>query len=239
MKIKKECIILCLLAVIICSCGNNDTSELLQKKLFKENGTVSLSDAITKEYNINDLKNYFKNYKPEGYFNQFKQESEYIYDVDSVFPVEILRPGGYSVYKVKQGGYYFVFWAEDLVLNDDGSYNREEDKRVYSIFSTAYFTHLVNEKNFESITPGISTAQDVYEIDPAFDIVDYLSSGFFSYSLLNEDQLMEIEYEHKGHLTSFEDLIVKSIEVVPRNSINIATRFKAILQDDIVFIEGN
>lgn len=226
------------IAVIISlflSCNGVDEYAGLNANAYYEDfvfdDEINLSEALTKQYDIDDLKIFFKDSNVCPHFINHKKIL-YIDEVNNAFPIEIIRSGQYSVYKVKQGGCFYVFWEKSYI-------DSVNDIWKPMVFFTAYISEMPNRNEFESIISGISTAQDVYEIDPAFDIVDYLSSGFFSYSLLNENQLMEIEYEHEGHLTSFEDLVVKSIEVVPRNSINIATRFKAILQDDIAFIEGN
>ena len=147
-------------------------------------------------------------------------------EVNERFPVEIIGKG-YCRYKVKQGGYYYVFWASRYRSTEK---MKEVNEMVY--FS-AYIPSSRDVSMFESLEVGVSTAADVAAIDPSVQINVFLSHGIHTYSYLNKESLLEIEYEYIKTGNGLEDLVVKEIVVVPRDIKNAASVFCRLKNRDL------
>ena len=141
------------------------------------------------------------------------------------YPVEILRTGGYSVYRVSQGGYFYVFWIKPFTIGTRQS-NSEP-----SVYFSAYLSSDTSPDLFDSLTPGISTAADVQRIDPSFELSFLNSNGIFSYSYLNDETILQIEYAYQENIDGYDDLIVKEKMIVARDSA--PTRYSALLLSDL------
>lgn len=190
------------------------------------NKNAAMDSSLTKKYDLSDLKSYFygKNANEPAVFRGASQTLKFN-DVNKHFPVEVVRPGGYSVYAVNQGGYYYVFWSKDQI-NEDNIV--KENPFVY--FS-AYLPSSKDLSEFESLKEGISTAKDVEKIDPSFELSFLMSSGVFSYSFLNDDSILEIKYDVLEECDGYDDLIVKEITVISRNIA--PSGYSAILSKDL------
>jgi len=123
----------------------------------------------------------------------YSSEAISIFDVNERFPIECLRSKLYSVYKVREGGYFYVFWIGSYDLPQDMLINNPNDLIVY--FAT-YIPSLKKVSDFDGIKEGISTADDVSKIDPSFEISLAMSRTICSYSLLQDGKIMEIEYKN-------------------------------------------
>lgn len=92
--------------------------------------------------------------------------------------------GYYTVYKVNEGGFFYVFWSLLDDTNDDNPTDKSfNDAQVYF---AAYLKSLRKADGFDSIKAGISTAWDVSEIDQAIELSFLFSSGVRSFSLLED-----------------------------------------------------
>ena len=188
--------------------------------------TKTLESALTKEYDLNELRLFFKDSRANenGVLGSAKPALMFR-EVDHRYPVEILRTGGYSVYRVRQGGYFYVFWVTPLVGDADRS-NGEP-----SVYFSAYLASDISPDLFDSVTPGISTAEDIRKIDPSFELSFLISNGTYSYSYLNDGSVLQIEYALQGNVDGYDDLIVKEKMIVARASA--PTRYSALLSSDL------
>jgi len=145
--------------------------------------------------------------------------------------------------KVKQGGYFYVFWVNSFTGTE------MKEKAAPGVSFSVYLTsQRPSLESFDTIISGQSTAADVKEIDPGFQLnFAYSSSGPYSYSYLNADSVLEIEYEwskermesNKDH-ADYEDLVVVGKKVLPRirgkntGEIRLSI-FSRILEKDLPF----
>lgn len=210
---------ICVSTVLLVSCrskgSNNEMNEIL-----------TLESVLTKEYDISEIRSYFedKNANEPTNFDGTSQNLHFN-DVNQHFPVEVIRPGGYTVYAISQGGYYYVFWSEFHTTDD----NLVNDNSF--VYFTAYLPSLKELSVFESLKVGISTAEDVKAIDSSFELSFLMSSGIFSYSFLNDESILEIEYDVEKELEEYDDLIVKKITVISRSTA--PSRYSSILTIDL------
>lgn len=203
-----------------------NTEEIFYRE-FVADDSKQLSDILTKEYELQALKDFFCNH----HMNEHSLNSGNdtfpltISEVHKQFPIEVIRNNDYSVYKVVNGGYYYVFWIKpfDLELGQTAGQP--------VVYFTAYILSPMEESDFDSLEMGISTAEDVYLIDPSFELIFLASNGIYSYSYLNEGTMMEIEYTTKGDMKYKCDLIVKCKTVVERESA--LSKYKSILSKDL------
>lgn len=184
---------------------------------------LSSTDSLTNEYDLIELLSFFENSNVKLVFDTNKEGLTFS-EVNNKYPIEITRSTGYSIYKVVQGGFFYVFWAKQLDVND----NVTSEPVVY--FSS-YLPSNPSVPKIDSLVLGISTAQDVREIDPYFELSFLHSSGVFSYSYIDANTLLEIEYEYHENISDYEDLIVKKITQVPRNSST--SQFSIIFPNDL------
>lgn len=176
-----------------------------------DNDTLLLEMNLP-EYSIQELCAFFKERSLNeilGFENTEEVLPLTILDVNQEFPIKCLRCTGsmYTVYKVQEGGYFYVFW-----IYPQG--NSERNIKTLQVFSTVYLNSLKKEKDFDEIKPGISTAQDVYEIDPGLEFY-FLGSSPRTYSLLDNNKVMLITYSYSEKLNNKQDLIVREIMVIP------------------------
>ena len=188
-------------------------------------------DNLTKEYDLCELRCFFEgNHSNENIGFGLSTSTLTFDNVNNEYPIEIIRSHGYSIYKVSQGGYFYVFWTKPLSSNIS-SMNVEP-----SVYFSAYLFSNRSEALFDSITPQISTAEDVKQIDPYFELSFLISSGIFSYSYLNDDIILQIEYEWQENINEYHDLIVKEKKVVSRSSA--MSRFSTIFPSDLVGLKN-
>lgn len=211
---------------MLVSCTNEENNiKTITISENKMDDNKSLENKFTKEYDLNELRTFFNNSNINENVCSDSTVSVLKYsDVSNMFPIEIMRTDGYSVYKVAQGGYYYVFWIDSLTKNTSSP------PEQYVYFS-AYLSSDVDSSIFDSLVPGISTATDVQKIDPWFELSFLRSSGIFSYSYLNDKTIMQIEYEYQENIDGYDDLIVKEKMIVSRNST--PTRYATILSNDL------
>ena len=225
----KHSYIIILLAIMLLSvsCGrqkneekvNNSEKEQSVSRVFwgehMTDDSSDLEDCLTKEYDLNELKEFFdghninekKAFEPDLPSLTFEE-------VDSKFPVEIVRTFEYTAYKVRQGGYFYVFWFKGELAYEPGTYAEP------LVWFSSYLTSEMSPTLFRKLKPGVSTAQDVKNIDSAFELL-FSSTGIFSYSYLNKGELLEIEYEHRNirEGLGYDELFIKSISVEKRGAL--------------------
>ena len=185
-------IVSCVVILLFASCGNKKDESDMNDIFF--NGYVmddikTLESNLTKEYDLNELISFFKGSNANESIGFGSTVSALRFsEVNYRYPVEILRTGGYSVYRVSQGGYFYVFWIKPFATGTSQS-NSEP-----SVYFSAYLASDISPDLFDSLTPGISTAEDVQRIDPSFELSFLISNGIFSYSYINDEM---IEFANK------------------------------------------
>ena len=191
--------------------------------------SAALEDVLTHSYDLSELTDFFepdgvKANEAEGFH---KGVPALTFDaVNQRFSAEIVRSGYYTVYKVSQGGYYYVFWG--MKISSDGGESRSEPIVVFS----AYLPASERAIPYEELTEGVSTAADVRELDPSFDLVFTMSRGLFSYSYLDEDTLLEVEYHIPDPMEEYGQLVVKAVREVPRDQSDFGLILPCDLPDD-------
>ena len=181
----------------------------------------SLEDILTKEYGLQELKSFFGEIPPNesvGYELSENKAGLTINYVNENFPIECLRLNHYVVYKVSEGGYFYVFWSLFIDQTSEESGHSVEDVDNAMVYFTAYLypSSMKRASDFDSIKEGVSTAEDVSRVDPAFELSFLVSSGTRSYSLLEDGSVMEIWYKRSLRVESRRDLVVERKEIGPR-----------------------
>ena len=219
---------LCVMAMLSASCGNKKGESGMNDIFFNEyvmDDVKTLECNLTKEYDLNELRSFFKGCNANESIGFGATTSTLMFsEVNCRYPVEILRTGGYSVYRVSQGGYFYVFWAKPFVADTKQS-NSEP-----SVYFSAYLSSDISLALFDTLTPGISTAEDVKRIDPSFELSFLNSNGIFSYSYIDAETILQIEYAYQENIDGYDDLIVKEKMVVARDSV--PARYSALLSSD-------
>ena len=222
-------IVSCVVILLFASCGNKKDESDMNDIFFNEyvmDDIITLESNLTKEYDLNELRSFFKGSNANESIGFGSTVSALRFsEVNYRYPVEILRTGGYSVYRVSQGGYFYVFWIKPFATGTSQS-NSEP-----SVYFSAYLASDISPDLFDSLTPGISTAKDVQRIDPSFELSFLNSNGIFSYSYINDEIILQIEYAYKENIDGYDDLIVKEKIIVARDSA--PTRYSALLLSDL------
>lgn len=189
--------------------------------------TKALDELLTTEYRLAELRSFFENHHSNAASLDPEYSSLSLADVDSCFPVEVFRSNGYTVYKVEEGGYYYVFWAMAFPYNGaDTDYSGGVPTVYFSAYCPSH-----SAVDFSSIEAGVSKASDVLLLDPDMQL-DLLSSrGRFSYSYINENSILQIEYQIANTLEQYSDLIVEEMTIIPRESA--ASAFSRITEADL------
>ncbi len=207
-------IVFIILMLVLSSCKK-------QEKILVCSG---INNTFTQSYELLDLNAFFENKNANISIFQETFNNTYFNEVNCFFPIEVTRTEGYSVYAVTDGGYFYVFWSQKSIsaqtLNND-SY----------VYFSAYLNSRVDVSIFESIKPGKSSASDVMCVDPYMEVNLLLSSGIYSYSFLDKENILQIEYECNRAPCDLDDLIVKNITVIPRK--NSPSKYSLILPEDL------
>lgn len=193
------------------------------------NDDISLEDGLTCSYDLNQLETFFQyaDYNEAGLM--YPETSVLSFSaVNDVFPVQIIRTDKYSVYKVNEGGYFYVFWIVEPNLNLTTT-------EPYVRFS-AYLSGDKTEDVFLTLQPNVSTAEDVKRIDPSLEIC--LDRSYLcTYSYMNNDWVLEVRYSFSGSsytnsdYNDYSDFIVSDMVFVRR--VWIPSAYTSILPDDL------
>lgn len=185
---------------------NNDVYSILKEN----NIDVSNSDIddLNKTcYSIEELEKYFGKYSSmeQSVYNLKKEEYKYltIENVKKIFPFSFIRENDnvfYSLYEVKEGGMYYIFWGID------------SDDKLF-VINSIYIKQLKKLEDFKKIIVGKSTFEDIINISSACEIVLNLSSHISSYCLLKDNTVLQVDYDYKKLQTANRlSYVVKSWE---------------------------
>lgn len=238
---KKKCLVLLVILTVTYpffnACKNKEFNDMNTAEEFVPgfiaNDSKEITDILTKEYTLQELKSFFGEVSSNENLALGENRSEKVLsitDVHQKFPIECLRRNGYSVYKVQEGGYYYVFWVK--TSNPlPGTQTFQPDQAT--VYFTAYISSLKKASDFDLIREGKSTAEDVSRVDPAFELSFLMSNRTPSYSLLEDGTVMEICYIWNGNLKSRSDLIVYRKKIISKEQS--ASLLASILPKDLLF----
>ena len=225
---KRALSFVCLILLVIsisAICYSEQEREKMNNKYFEAyflNDSAAIESVLANEYHLEDLIAYFgtgTHNKSIGYTNNTKELR--ITEVNQKFPVELVRESGYySVYKVIEGGYYYIFWTAPV--------NKSIEP---SVSFAAYLAGNRDSSLFDGLTNGVHTAQDVEAIDPSFELQYLMSSGIYSYSFLDEETLIQIKYKRDPQVSDYHSLLIENITLIKRNLA--PSNYRMILSDDL------
>ena len=199
--------------------GINEMRNLYFDGIFSDDGE-SIDNILTTQYSIVNLIGFFGLGNRSTYDNQIA-ENMGIDSVNKQFPIEVIRRNGiYSIYKVSEGGLFYVFWSTPI-----------DESIEPSVLFTTYLSKSEDLNRFCKLKVGIHTAQDVEMLDPAFDLSLLLSRGICSYSYVNQDCLFAIEYEVNDQLFDYQHMIISNISIVDRDKA--PSKYRLILSQDL------
>ena len=212
-----------------------DQSAYIQKEYFTPNNTTPLADLLDESYTLSTLENFFqistfKNSKVFVLDNIGRADERSWDEVHASFPIKCLRYNNnkhYSVYKVTEGGYYYVFW--NVPLKEDVLIEPAEETDTIQVQATLYLNNLPSIQSFKSLKKNRSTAEDVYSIDPFMEM-NFLSSLVSSYTRIDDNRIIAVRYTHTS-LENLNDLIIHNIYLCSTNSSNAFTA--SILSEDL------
>lgn len=173
---------------------------------------IASSASNINGYSLSSLLNYFGTISPNEtleYSGKIDKSHLSFECINEYFPVETIKRSNtisfYSSYKVIEGGRYYVFW--DTPSNFYSTY----DVKLLCCRLTIYIPSISNSNVFCKLNEKQSTAEDVFRICPSTELCFTMSSGIYSFSLLDGGIIAEIRYEKKNHVNSRRELIVDSI----------------------------
>lgn len=205
-----------------------ETTQPEEKTLFSD---APLEELLLTSYSIEDLQAYFGPYcttAENSWANIVTDLSVYNYcNVIKTFSNGCLRAFAneenssiyvYSVFKVEEGGYFYVIWGGYL-KEDESSIDQKWINELSACFML-YVTSLKSISDFDSIEIGVSTAEDVVMIDPAAQFHFGMGRGLPSWHLLEDGSVLEILYSRDKFYETHSrgDLLVESIEIVERKT---------------------
>lgn len=177
---------------------------------------------ITKEYSLNDLTSFFDKIYTNLFNGKQYLDEYYFENVNKKFPIEFtreidgyLQKKYYSIYKVKEGGYFYVFW-DNQTTGDIGTSAKAtiayyiDAKRNCSLLE---LSALQQRKN--STLTDIATLTDVFE----FRLEDNASfDGFFyAYVLCKEGFAIAVFENPTMDLDSMDAFKIKHIELTTQS----------------------
>ena len=191
------------------------------------NNDIPIDEELKNSYDINELEQFFKSrtLNESRYNNSIKGTDILSFDeVEERFLVEVLRDNDYSVFKVDQGGYYYVFWipAIDNVLIVD-TINSQDVRLVVN--STLYIPS--NNKRggiFEKVSKGDSLS-DLHLVDPYVYLNNLLSTGIYAYSFVDKETVIEYKCTYENG-----EYVVNTKKEIPIGSS--ASAFRTIRKSD-------
>ncbi len=210
-------------------------------------------DEIRQTYALEELTNYYGDAGDQEsakyVYNGFKYIS--ITEANEAFPMEILRSGQYTVYRVTEGGFFFVFFTRQYMIEEmtdedwmDDPWGNWDEHPDYAVAYSVYLFSLPEAEDFSVIEPGKSTGRDVLDLNTCTAFGLYLSSCAFSHTLLADGNLLQIIYSYTdNHNTDdlYQKIIVEIIQVIrpgtptdfPGNDYSSLSWFASILSKDV------
>ena len=216
--VKKILFLVIILAFFIVGCKEKKENNIDNVKnddvysILKENNidisNIDIDDLNKTSYSIEELEKYFGKYSSmeQSVYNLQKEEYKHltIENVKKDFPFSFIRENNnvfYSLYEVKEGGMYYIFWGID------------SDDKLF-VINSIYIKQLKDLEDFKKIVAGKTTFEDIINVSSACEILLNLSSHIPSYCLLSDNTILQINYDYKElQTTNRLNYIVKSWEI--------------------------
>ena len=214
-------LLVCVALLHLTSCKKNIQAD------FDNNLTIESDKLLTHSYPLADLENFIKDRNSNKRYRVFeKNEPTLLFynELNEKFPIEVLKYGderAYTVYRVEEGGYYYVFWSHAYPSGgtpcDGSAENVCTDTEHMIVYFSAYLGSYVKALDIFFLRKNMSTAKDVMMIDPNLEFVSF-SRGYVSYSLLNKTMILEVWYTYTySEDMDYSDLIIKDFNIYPIN----------------------
>lgn len=213
----KKLLSLVLLFLILCCCCNTKTKslvdELYSNPIDKNknpmevydalyDNEVSINDVSMNEYSYEELYNYFSVTKAdENYLSFVFHEERLMHCVNEKFPIRILRkvpddrfndvdPRSrfYTVYKVREGGYFYVFFVVR-----DNKYEDFINDYAYVTFPYYFDGNYADVEKLARLKENENTWQDVYEIDKNMETWHSGQSAVNTESIIADEETKELK----------------------------------------------
>lgn len=212
-----------ILVILLGACASKPARKIPESQ--------TLDKLLTAQYDLHELEAFTKPYSISrlGYDTFDYENIVYYSDLDREYPIEVFRvadlqnsSGAYTVYKVTQGGYYYVFWsfAYPVDVSDSGINRDWTDREHMCIYFCTYINGNNNIIKYLPIRTGESTAADVLSLDPNSEYINL--SYIRTYSYINEKYALMVVYKRQSPARS-NDLkysIVKEVSIVTREGSN-------------------
>ena len=236
----KKNICLVVLSLFLCSCSTSnytapeenstDISTDMEVTLTDQSSVETLEDLLTESYSITQLYAYFGPYcttAENDWSGAIDNKDVYEYaNITKAFPHGCLRSyrmpardysRNYLVYKVAEGGYFYVDFGESSESNPFLSDIPEVKKRSASLLLYVPEKPALTEKDFDKLESGVSTAEDVAKMDPSAEFCHSMNWRAVSWHMLRDGSIVEVMYSrtdeyYESHLRS--ELYVESVEVL-------------------------
>jgi len=160
-------------------------AELFVEKGIYVNNEDSLKALLTREYSLSEMGSIFRSSRDVALSLGF---------VEVFCPIEVLRENEgvlYTVYKIKEGGYWYLFWD---IAGDYDVISCEMTSIYPYVASVIYLKECKDARAFNALKIGQSTLKEVLEIDPYLEWDDLGSYATYSYSILNKDMMAVVQY---------------------------------------------
>lgn len=175
---------------------------------------TKIDDLLTVKYSKQTLDNYFNARDEKGYRMKYDLKT-----INRYFQIQIMRTNygkKYIIYAVEEGGLYFVFL----------------DEHDYKYSEAVYLTkEKLNTKNdFKQIKKKKHTVKDVEKLSKNFYHPGWTSYKQFSDTVLDNGQVMQVEYEYSP--------LKQELVVLKKDTENIDryTPLSFLLKEDILYI---
>ena len=220
---KTVLIISLMLTLFLASCDtesnkNNEieTTNFISNQ-YEYDDDTPLEEMLVVSYDLHTLNDFFEPHVLDRELDE--KESLSFDEVNENYPVKVIRTGDYSVYKVRQGGYFYVFW--NSIVDMSGNVLN------HAVSNTLYISS-VRDRNdfFKKINPGKSTLKDLAEIDPYYYLNRFMSHGIYAFSFLNKDEVVKYTCEF---ITSENKIVIGYISTEALES---STAIFRVIQDN-------
>ena len=208
------------------------------KEYFVIDDETPLEEALTVAYPLAELEAFFR---PQEN-NMRPGEAVPFAEIQERFPIEVFRSPGYSVYKVEEGGYFYVDWSWE-----PKEYEGEEPQ----VFFCAYINGNRDPAELEVLLankwwrepPNLEDSNylHVLAIDPYAEMRPDLGMNDYTVTYLNPNELLICYYQFAeiegGYEFSKETGVhfLSSVEIMSRDINYLGTIYARILPQDLTF----
>ncbi len=189
----------------------------------------SIDTVLSVEYNLEEIDAYIKPRNTHKLAEAPPLSIEdilFYHDLDAKYPIEIFRicdNTAYTVYKISDGGYYYVFWT--FAYPSDSGRDASEDidwadkEYLCVLFSIYIDSDPSDQLDYAAIQPGTTSLSDLIEMDANIDRRFTVPYDYYYY--LNRNDVLQVRCKlgelYEDNAGSAENIIVESVSVIPRD----------------------